>query len=199
MSLKICKWVDRMNFEKKTEALSERFSGLLKSKHRIIVAIDGRCASGKTTLSARLGAMHPKSNIFHMDDFFLRPEQRTPQRLSEVGGNVDYERFLKEVLLPLYHGRSFSYRPFDCGTMQLSEPINVMSAEINIVEGSYSCHPLLRGYYDLRLFLDIEPDEQLRRIAVRNGSMLDVFRDKWIPLEELYFEKCGVAECCEKF
>lgn len=30
---------------------------------------------------------------FGLDDFFLRMEQRTPERLREVGGNVDYERF----------------------------------------------------------------------------------------------------------
>lgn len=36
-----------------------------------------------------------------MDDFFLRIEQRTPERMTEVGGNVDYERFLETVLFPV--------------------------------------------------------------------------------------------------
>ena len=50
---------------------------LLAEKDRVIVAIDGNCASGKTTLTAQL-AEHFDCNVFHMDDFFLRPEQRTP-------------------------------------------------------------------------------------------------------------------------
>ena len=33
-----------------------------------------------------------------MDDFFLPPALRTPERRSEPGGNVHYERFLTEVL-----------------------------------------------------------------------------------------------------
>ena len=36
-------------------------------------------------------------NLFHMDDFFLRMEQRTPDRMKETGGNVDYERFYETV------------------------------------------------------------------------------------------------------
>ena len=57
----------------------------------LIVAIDGRCGSGKTTLGEYLEQVFD-CNLFRMDDFFLRMEQRTPQRLKETGGNVDYER-----------------------------------------------------------------------------------------------------------
>jgi hypothetical protein len=39
----------------------------------------------------------PDATIFHMDDFYLQGRQRTYERLNEVGGNVDYERFAKEV------------------------------------------------------------------------------------------------------
>ena len=94
---------------------------LLCQKETAIVAIDGNCTSGKTTLANQLAANYD-CNIFHMDDFFLRPEQRTPERFSEVGGNVDYERFLAEVLIPLKLGKPFSYRPFDCSTFELTDP-----------------------------------------------------------------------------
>ena len=52
----------------------------------LIVAIDGRCGSGKTTLGEYLEQVFD-CNLFRMDDFFLRMEQRTPQRLKETGGN----------------------------------------------------------------------------------------------------------------
>lgn len=65
----------------------------------LIVAIDGRCGSGKTTLGEYLEQVFD-CNLFRMDDFFLRMEQRTPQRLKETGGNVDYERFEETVLRP---------------------------------------------------------------------------------------------------
>ena len=41
-------------------------------KPRILVAIDGRCGSGKTTLAAALQEML-QCPVVHMDDFFLRP------------------------------------------------------------------------------------------------------------------------------
>ena len=49
----------------------------LPGDHPLVVAIDGRCASGKSTLAAKLqqGLHCP---VFSLDDFFLRPQQRTP-------------------------------------------------------------------------------------------------------------------------
>ena len=83
--------------------LLRRIRALAAVRPRVLVAIDGRCAAGKTTLAASLQAQLG-CNVFHMDDFFLRPEQRTPERLHQPGGNVDFERFLTEVLRPLYDG-----------------------------------------------------------------------------------------------
>ena len=59
---------------------------------RVLLAIEGGSASGKTTLSQLLSRIYG-CTVFHMDEFFLRPEQRTPERLAEPGGNVDRERF----------------------------------------------------------------------------------------------------------
>ena len=68
---------------------------LCKQNNLVLAAIDGRCASGKTTLAAQLQQQFDGS-VIHMDHFFLRPHQRTPQRYQEPGGNVDRERFLEE-------------------------------------------------------------------------------------------------------
>ena len=48
----------------------------------ILVAIDGRCGSGKTTLGEYLKGQFD-CNLFHMDDFFLRMEQRTPDTMKD--------------------------------------------------------------------------------------------------------------------
>lgn len=81
-----------------------------------IIAIDGRCAAGKTTLAARL-AKELGGDVIHMDDFFLPPALRTQERRSEPGGNVHYERFLTEVMPKLASGQAFSYQRFDCSRM----------------------------------------------------------------------------------
>lgn len=153
----------------------------------LFVAIDGRCASGKTTLAAILSEQLD-CNVIHMDDFFLRPEQRTPERLSTPGENIDHERFLEEVLIPLSKGLPVKYRPFECHKNDFGSEIFLAPKKINIVEGSYSCHYALRGYYDYTFFLTVEKDEQMRRIINREGEeKAKIFKEKWIPLEEEYF------------
>lgn len=170
---------------------------LADMKTPAVIAIDGRCGSGKTTLAECI-CKETGAGLVHMDDFFLRPEQRTPQRLAEPGGNVDWERVLREVLLPLAERGEASYRPYDCQTQSLKEPIKLARGPLTVVEGSYSCHPGLWDRYAFHVFLDVQPQEQLRRIQLRNGpEALPAFRDKWIPLEERYFAACRVAERCE--
>ena len=61
------------------QALLARIDCLMAERERVIVAVDGGSASGKTTLGALLQSVYA-CPVFHMDDFFLRPEQRTPER-----------------------------------------------------------------------------------------------------------------------
>jgi uridine kinase len=157
----------------------------------VIVAIDGYCTSGKTTLAAQLAQLYD-CNLFHLDDYFLRPEQRTEERYAEIGGNVDYERFRTEVLLPLRAGKAFSYRPFDCKTFTLSEPVSVQPKKLNIIEGSYSHHPYFGDPYDLKVFLSITSELQRERVLQRPAFLHQPFFEKWIPMENRYFEGFGI-------
>lgn len=169
---------------------------LLDNKERIIVAIDGRCAAGKSTLAAQLKE-RSGFTVLHMDDFFLRPEQRIPERWETPGENVDHERFLEEVLLPLSRGESFSYRAYDCHTQNFKDPVQIYPAPVSIVEGTYSCHPALWEYYDLHIFLSIDPSEQLRRLSYRDKESVEMFQSRWIPLEEQYFSAFQIEKRCE--
>lgn len=167
------------------------------TKAPLIIAIDGRCGSGKSTLANEL-ASRLTAELIHADDFFLRPEQRTAERLAEAGGNLDRERLRDEVLRPLQSGDAFAYRPFDCSTQSLQAPVTVEPAQIVIVEGSYSCHPDLWEYYDLHIFANISPDEQIRRITARNDAIWTKrFVEQWIPMEERYFDAFAIRERCE--
>lgn len=161
---------------------------------KCVVAIDGRCASGKTTL-AKLLAIVTGAGVVHMDDFFLPPELRTLKRLQEPGGNVHYERFQQEVLPALERGEDFSYRCFDCGRMTYGQERKVIGKGIVVVEGAYSCHPKLGEYMAIRVFSDVESQEQKKRIAARDGEdALAVFRERWIPMEENYFTAYKIRE-----
>lgn len=150
------------------------------------IAIDGRCASGKTTMTEMLAKVLD-AGVIHMDDFFLPMELRTKERFATPGGNVHYERVAEEVLPRLKTGETFSYRRFDCSKMALGEDVAVKGSKYYIIEGAYSCHPALGDYTSLKVFSDVEKTEQLERIRRRDGEEhLEAFEKKWIPLEEAY-------------
>lgn len=172
--------------------LFTKIDELLKNSP-VIFAIDGGSASGKSTLSKMLSELYD-CNVFHIDDFFLRPEQRTKERLSEIGGNFDRERFLSEVLIPTKEGREVCYSRFDCSTQSLLPPKTVLPKPLTIIEGVYSLHPELSPFYDGSLFLEISPELQRARILKRNPSLAHRFFNEWIPLEKIYFNEMRVKE-----
>ena len=173
--------------------LENRIDRLLETGKQILIAIDGNCTAGKTTLAAVLEKEYD-CNVFHMDDFFLRPCQRTAERYAQPGGNVDYERFREEILLPLQTGKAFSYRPFSCKTFTLSDAVKVTPKQLNIVEGTYCLHPYFGDVYDLKLFLSIDPKQQRERIYLRPQHVQERFFTDWIPMEKLYFDFYRIPE-----
>ena len=159
-----------------------------------VIAIDGPAASGKSTLAKHLKTVLD-ADIVQMDDFFLPPELRTEDRFRTPGGNIHHERFLDEVISKITKPEPFSYRIFDCGLMALSGEKPIESGSFRIVEGSYSCHPVFGHYADVTVALQVEPEEQMRRILARNGAqMAELFRQRWIPLEEAYFDHFSIAK-----
>ncbi len=155
---------------------------------QVIVSIDGMCGSGKTTLAAKIKENYD-CNVFHMDDFFLRPEQRTPERLAEPGGNVDYERFKEEIFDHIADPDGLTYRVYNCKIQAMDGFITVPYKKLNIIEGAYSRHPYFGEPYDLKFVCKIRFEEQLNRIMRRNGpEMLKRFKNEWIPMENRYFE-----------
>lgn len=172
--------------------LQKQIDEQLAQKEQIVIAIDGCCAAGKTTFAGQL-AQRYDCNVFHMDDFFLQPHQRTPQRYAEIGGNVDYERFREEILTPLEQHRLFSYRPFDCKTLTMGQPVEVIPKKLSIVEGSYSLHRYFGDPYDLKIFMRVESEVQRRRILERPAHLHSRFFEEWIPMEERYFQEMAIA------
>ncbi|MEA4845674.1 MAG: hypothetical protein VB106_00410 [Clostridiaceae bacterium] len=182
--------IDHMNYLE----VFQKIDSLMKSRDRILAAIDGNCGAGKTTLAALIGDVYD-CNIFHMDHFFLRPELKTKERLEEIGGNVDYIRFREEVIDGIQRGQKFKYRIYDCKKMVLDKFITVLPKKLNIIEGAYSMHPALIENYDLKIFLSIDEKEQRDRILKRNGEIvLEQFLSKWIPLENIYFKQLKIEE-----
>ena len=171
----------------------------LQNFRPFFLAIDGKCGSGKTTLAQRIAASFP-AEIVHMDDFFLPPQLRTPERLAEPGGNIHYERFILEVLEPCSHALGpylCSYRPFECKNMEYSsKPRLVHNRPLLIIEGSYSMRPDFQPYYHASIYLDCSYSLQAYRLKNRNPERYPDFVARWIPMENLYFNTFRIRQRC---
>ncbi len=183
---------------KRFELVLLEIDKLLKTKNdTIMIAIDGKCASGKTTLAYYLQSIYA-CNLYHMDDFFLREEQKSEERVNEIGGNIDYERFKTEVIDKLLKKQDVIYKKYNCMEKEFEELTQKMKHKrLNIIEGSYSLHPYFGNIYDLKIFMNIEDLRQIDLIRKRNGEeKLERFINEWIPKENAYFDKFVEMKDC---
>ena len=176
--------------------LVEKISTLLSISPAapVLVALDGRCGSGKTTLAAQLARQFPQSITVHTDDFYLPPASRVANWEQIPCANMDIQRLRDEVVAPARAGQAFSYQAYSCREGAYLPPRPLGSAPLVIVEGSYSHHPSLAPYYDIRIFVTCSPDEQARRLRKREGELYSNFVERWIPLEEGYFAKFQIEQ-----
>jgi len=184
------------------QQLFDRIDQLHDIKERVVIAIDGNSTAGKSSLAALLKGSFSCS-VISMDHFFLKPYQRTPERLSQPGGNIDHDRFIDQVITPLKTGESFIYYPYDCKLDKQGGPVTVDNDTLIVIEGVYSMHPLffndrnIQCIYDITVFLQIEEAEQKRRLLLRNKFLYERFINEWIPMENKYFEFYKIAEKCD--
>ena len=169
---------------------------LLCQKDSVIIAIDGRCASGKTTLAKQLQEEFG-CNVIHMDDFYLPLEKRDFDWQQSPAKNIDFPSLLN-VFDNIKTQTEYQFSPYSCHTGSYEKTLTFQKNSITVIEGSYSCHPNLYNHYDFRIFLNISSDEQNKRILTRNGEEgYARFQKIWIPLEETYFKQYDIRNQCD--
>ncbi len=169
---------------------------LLETPRPALLAIDGRCGSGKSPLAAWLADQLP-CNLVHMDDFYLPPADRRPDWAQHPGANMDFARLREEVLLPLLAGQPADYRAYVCRDGALQPPVTLPPRGLTILEGSYALHPALQVPLACRVFVTCSPDCQRQRLQLREGAHFAAFEERWIPLEEGYLATCRPEKTCD--
>ncbi len=185
-----------MNFQNFTSLFS-LLEAEMATRERVVLAVDGAAASGKSTLSAHLAAKYG-AQIVHMDDFFLPHERKTPARLAEFDGNIDRERFSAEVLPYIKTPKPFSYGKYDCGAGKVCSRVQITASPLVVVEGVYALSPHFADSYDIKVMLTVGKDEQLARLKSRcEPWQFEKFLSTWLPLEKRYFELGNIRAKCD--
>ena len=144
-----------------------------------IFALEGKCASGKTTISNNLKNI----TIIDVDEFFLNNDLKTKERLNEIGGNIDYDLY-EQCLQKIKPNSTITYTIFDCSTQSYSTKTIDIKEKVLLV-GVYSYHQKVRKYIDKLCYLIVNESEQLNRLKQR--KMFDRFINEWVPLENKYY------------
>lgn len=150
-----------------------------------IVAIEGKCGSGKTTMVDRLQQELPFTRI-PMDDFFLPPKMKTNERMAQIGGNIQYEKVLEllEYVKATDEG-SIAYQRYDCEFNRFNKEEKERH-DLIVLEGVYSFHPAFRHLIDYLAFIDIDDKTQDLRLQRRSNYLMYV--NTWVVLENIYYD-----------
>ncbi len=176
------------------DKLNDAIDKFKNKKNRLIIGIDGRAASGKSTLALELKDKYD-CTVFHMDDFFLTDELRTVDRLNTPGENIDHARMYKEIFSKLSNSKVV-YNKYNCKTKEFEEKKETVN-DIIVIEGVYALRPEFMRYYDITVFVDVDKSVQLKRLKDRNESLLSRFINEWLPMEERYFTAFEIVKKAE--
>ncbi len=149
-----------------------------------IIALEGKAASGKTTLARNLREQN--ITIIHMDDFFLPKALQTKKQLSTLGGNIDIDA-LKDVISRLSQNEEISFQAFNCKTQKYFEKREFIHSLV-IIEGVFSYLEVFRRYYKRLIYLDITKEEQKKRLINRDKKLYPKFKKTWLPMEKKYYD-----------
>jgi len=150
------------------------------------VAIDGRSASGKTTLADELGGLIRSSGFQvlrpSLDGFHHRREHRYRQGKYSARGYYqdafDYESAIEYALKPLTQNTF----PALCHHVSLdlrtdlpsdAAPVSVGAQTILLFDGVFLMRAELNGYWDLRILVEVDSKTSISRALARDAGATD--------------------------
>jgi uridine kinase len=154
----------------------------------LVVAIDGRSGTGKSTLAAAL-AQRLGATVVEGDDFYAGGtgiDGDPPQ--SRAARCIDWQT-QRRVLAALRRGQGAQYNAFDWDAFDGSlraGPTTVAPGAILLLEGVYSARPELHDLVDLRILLTLPDAVRLDRLIARERQ-IGPWETQWHEAEDWYF------------
>lgn len=153
----------------------------------LLIGIDGRPCSGKSTLADLLIEELHAEGLF-LDDFFI-PQTQWPNPINPAFPfpYFRYQEFLEGVL-KLAEGKLLEYQPYNWNTNSLDK-VRIIDPTKNIVivEGvSVLCEQLESSFYKKILVVSDENNE-LEAICQRENNNINIWNELYIPSVDIYW------------
>lgn len=161
--------------------------GIERRRRTLLVGIDGRGASGKSTLARALESAADDLDIVEFDDFYRPSAEHRARPDSEIGGNFDWRRLRDQVLAPLDRDEPGEYQRYDWPSDTLADWHSVPVGGVVLVEGNFSTRAELIDFYDYTVWIDAPRELRLERGVRRGGeNTRDRWLTEWMPEEDAY-------------
>ena len=155
-----------------------------------LVAIDGLTCAGKSTLAGQVADALQDAAIVGVDDFYrpLAAEEREMLGPKESCDRYfDWQRLLRDVLVPLSRQSRARYRRYDWVTNGLAEWHEIERRKVVIAEGVFSTRPELMPYFSVTVYVDAPREVRLARLLDRGYPDIS-WVDHWMAGEDWYVE-----------
>lgn len=171
-----------MNFEQLLKQLQP-----FPSQQPILIAIDGRPCSGKTTLTMQLEQALNAQSIY-LDEFFI-PRRQWPEDHSPRFPffYFHYEEFINGIK-SLAAGKPFSYHAYD---WQMDAPsittTTITPVGVILVEGMSVLNLELVNLYYKKIWVDSDRATEMATIEAREkGTNLNLWTNIYLPSVDIY-------------
>lgn len=170
----------------------QRILELAEARSPIVVAVDGRSGTGKSTLTTWLAEQVGGLRI-DQDDFYAGGDIDSWRRLSpkeKADRVIDWRRVRAEVLVPLRAGLPVRWQPFDWERMEGLSPTSITASPSDVVllDEAYSARPELADVIDLSVLVTLPDAVRRARLLQREGEdFMAEWHAIWDEAEEFYF------------
>ena len=195
-----------MNTEKIVEGIMKR-----RVPHKtLMVGMDGLGGAGKSTVAEEVKCLLTEKGInaevFHIDDFIhpkaVRYNDGYPQWQQYYYLQWRYAHFKQSVSAPLKDGRELP--PVELydkdNDTYIVRGFSVPEGSVVITEGIFLQREELDGIFDFMIYFDVDEEERLRRVLLRDGyigdetAIREKYQNRYFPAERYYSEKYRPAE-----
>ena len=156
-----------------------------------IIAIDGPAGAGKTTLAMQISqALSSRFSvaIVHMDDLYNGWDGALGENLTEL---------LSKIIEAQKKSQNFLLPHFDWIAHKYSDPRELKSSQILILEGVGSAREIVRNSATTTIWIEVDRTIGIERVIARDGEEIESHMKQWLIDQEIYFTSDGTRESAQ--